>query len=69
MDYFISRDPLTNNVLSVVLKVNGLFHFIPIDVNNIDYQKYLEWCDDGNVASSWSAYEHNLPVVTPNGVE
>lgn len=66
MSYYISHHPLTNEELSVVLKHDGLFTFIPFDINNTDYQKYLSWVEEGNTAPIWIPAEHDLPIVTPD---
>jgi len=66
MNYYISHHPLTNEPISIVLKHDGLFSFIPLDTTNIDYQNYLSWVEAGNTAPLWTPAEHDLPMVTPD---
>jgi len=68
MSYFISYDSLTREPVSIVWKHDGLFSFIPFDINNIDYQKYVAWVGEGNTAPVWEPSEHDLPIVTPNTI-
>lgn len=41
---------------STVLRVAEMA-FIPFDPDNTDYQTYLAWVEDGNVAEPWVAPE------------
>ena len=43
-------DPLVAGV--VLLRSDGLW--IPTDLANRDYQEYLEWVEEGNVAEEWN---------------
>jgi hypothetical protein len=31
----------------------GITHIIPTDLANPDYQRYLDWVAEGNVAQEW----------------
>ena len=44
---------------SVIRREDGLW--IPMDINNVNYRKYLEWVEEGNVAEEWN------PEVNNNG--
>ena len=41
---------------STILRVAGMA-FIPLDPDNVDYQTYLAWVEDGNVAEPWEPSE------------
>lgn len=66
-NYYISHNSITNEPTSIVLNNDGVFSFIPFDDNNIDYQQYLSWVEEGNTAPVWIPIEHDLPIVTPDG--
>jgi hypothetical protein len=68
LSYYEAYDQLTNEVVAIVWKHDGLFSFIPLDESNLDFQNYLLWMEQGNNAGVWNPTEHNLPVVTPDGV-
>ena len=46
--YKLIKNPLTNQVNQVQRLSDGAF--IPFDPANTDYQAYLLWCSEGNVA-------------------
>jgi hypothetical protein len=40
--------------LTVYFERNGLLHCAPSDPQNTDYQAYLAWVAEGNVAEEWN---------------
>ncbi len=50
--YKFTKNTITNQDEAVKITVNGVESFIPLDNDNTDYQKYLEWVADGNTAEA-----------------
>jgi hypothetical protein len=48
--YKVFTDKLTNQETAIV-KDNGFW--VPMDEGNSDYQEYLKWVEQGNVAEPW----------------
>ena len=50
MSYKLVNDNITNELIGVTFTDtdNNKIKMIPKDENNIDYQKYLEWVEQGN---------------------
>ena len=46
---------LTANENTIIRDEDGAF--IPNDPDNVDYQKYLAWCDDGNEPTPYTPSE------------
>lgn len=49
--YQLVIDPTNNKTMSICLDNN---YFIPIDESNVEYQKYLVWVAEGNIAEEWN---------------
>ena len=49
--YQIVIDPTNNKTMSICFDNNS---FIPIDESNAEYQKYLAWVAEGNIAEEWN---------------
>jgi hypothetical protein len=64
--YYEAHHPITNEVISIVWKHDGLFSFIPLDEGNTDFQNYLFWLNNNDV-TRWNPAEHDLPIATPDG--
>ena len=47
-----TKNSITNQNEAVKLTVNSIESFIPFDTDNIDYQEYLKWVDEGNTAEA-----------------
>ena len=41
--------------------------FIPFDPNNVDYQAYLAWLDEGNEPTPYAPPAVTLPAEADNG--
>ena len=40
----LGKNPITDEVVSVTLiDQDGISYGVPVDLANVDYQKYLEW--------------------------
>ena len=48
MTYTLTAHPNT-----IVRDEDGVQSFIPTDPDNIDYQMYLAWCEEGNTAKAY----------------
>ena len=45
----LGKNPITDEVVSVTLiDQDGISYGVPVDLANVDYQKYLEWLKEGN---------------------
>ena len=53
MNYFVSNSDL-GQVIVLKTEDNRLF-FIPTDVANADYQRYLAWLAEDNTPEEWDA--------------
>lgn len=49
--YLIVFDKLTNEIASILRTEDNAG--IPIDENNVDYQAYLKWVENGNTPGVW----------------
>ena len=56
MPYTLTRDPST-----VVRNEDGAF--IPFDPDNLDYQAYLAWLDEGNEPTPYTPPATTLPEI------
>ena len=45
--YKFAKD-LDGNNSNVLIEKNSITNYIPLDPANTDYQKYLEWVEEGN---------------------
>ena len=56
MKYVIrnAEPPALKNAFIMRYDENGLISSIPIREENADYQAYLAWVEDGNVATEWT---------------
>ena len=53
--YLLVRSILDNQLVSVTRQnEDGSTSYIPMDEQNSDYQQYLAWVAEGNVAEEWS---------------
>jgi len=50
--YQIVKSTLTNEVTCIARMED--YAYIPLDEANSDYQQYLAWVDQGNVAEEWN---------------
>jgi len=50
--YKLQKDPIKNEIASVVKLQDGILFYIPFDEANNDYQEYLEWVAQGNTAEA-----------------
>lgn len=50
--YYLISDLITGNPAIAILRISDSA-FIPPDPDNTDYQAYLAWCEDGNVAAPY----------------
>jgi hypothetical protein len=63
--FYFCNDEITKEIKSIVeVRDNGEHWFIPLDENNSDYQRYLEWAGAGNEATE---YVCPFPPATPLG--
>ena len=53
MIYYTYTDALKNTSI-ICLDQNGVKSFIPLDLENMDYQAYLAWVAEGNTATEWT---------------
>lgn len=44
----------TYNTIVLLFNDDGSTSSIPTDLANTDYQAYLAWVEDGNVATEWT---------------
>ena len=49
MAYILTSDPNT-----ILRDEDGMQSFIPTDPDNVDYQDYLAWLDEGNTAKAYT---------------
>ena len=63
MKYFIrnAEPPALKNAFIMRFDDDGLVSSIPMKEENTDYQAYLAWVEDGNVATEWT------PDLADNG--
>jgi hypothetical protein len=54
---------LTEHLNTIVRDEDGAF--IPFDPDNIDYQEYLAWLDEGNEPTPYTPPASTLPEVVP----
>lgn len=52
MKYYIPNDIYGNPIENMILRFPD-YAWIPFDQANIDYQKYLEWINEGNTPEPW----------------
>jgi hypothetical protein len=64
--FYQLQHPLTDEVISIVMKKDDQLFFIPLDENNSDYERFLLWLLAGNTAPAWIPEEHDLLIVTPD---
>lgn len=38
---------------TIILNKNNIIYSIPEDLKNIDYQNYLKWVEEGNIAEEY----------------
>lgn len=38
----------------IIRDEDGVQSFIPADPDNVDYQAYLAWCEEGNTAKAYT---------------
>jgi|TARA_R100000030_G_C3201558_1_gene111037 hypothetical protein len=48
MNYQLCNDLISGNLVCVLKRESGRLLSIPIDPDNSDYQRYLEWVAEGN---------------------
>ena len=53
IQYKVGTSPI-DDVEFIAKIVDGVISFVPIDPANRDYQEYLEWVEEGNVAEEWA---------------
>lgn len=58
--YFISTSILDSSQM-IVRPVGEVTMWIPMNTENVDYQAYLAWLEEGNVPEEWN------PEVNSNG--
>lgn len=58
--YFISTSILDSSQM-IVRPVGEATLWIPMNTENVDYQAYLAWLEEGNVPEEWN------PEVNSNG--
>lgn len=51
--YKVGTSPVDNTEFIAKI-VDGVVSFIPTDPANTDYQQYLAWVEEGNVAEEWT---------------
>jgi hypothetical protein len=54
MTYTQVWDPMRNQVHDGMIQRNEDGAFIPFDPDNVDYQKYLAWLDEGNTPTPYT---------------
>jgi hypothetical protein len=64
--FYFCNDSLTGNRACVVEIREDAHWFIPLDTDNTDYQRYLEWESEGNEPEDYATVI--LPVATPEGM-
>ena len=53
MNYKLIKDSITNEISTIKLSnSDGTNSFIPFDEENTDYQEYLAWVAEGNIAEA-----------------
>jgi len=52
MTYKLYNDTEFGNLSGVIQTLGSVKKFIPINEENADYQKYLEWVAEGNTAEA-----------------
>ena len=50
--YKFTKNSITNETESVKITIKGVESFIPVDNDNINYQEYLKWVEEGNTAET-----------------
>jgi hypothetical protein len=55
IQYFIHNNTLNEKPIKNIVRVmDEIISFIPISETNTDYQAYLAWVAEGNVAEEWN---------------
>ena len=50
--YKFTKNSITDETESVKITIEGVESFIPVDNDNINYQEYLKWVEEGNTADT-----------------
>ena len=50
--YKLTKNSITDETESVKITIKGVESFIPVDNDNINYQEYLKWVEEGNTAEA-----------------
>ena len=50
--YKLTKNSITDETESVKITIEGVESFIPVDNDNINYQEYLKWVEEGNTADT-----------------
>jgi hypothetical protein len=50
--YKITYYPQTTDILNIIRLFD--YALIPTNEKNVDYQEYLKWVEEGNVAEEWN---------------
>lgn len=53
--YYTYQSSHPNSEGMIVVQNENSTTFIPMNENNTDYKKYLEWVAEGNEAEEWTA--------------
>jgi hypothetical protein len=58
-------DPMTDTLNEAIIQRDEDGAFIPFDPDNVDYQDYLAWLDEGNEPTPYTPAATTLPETPP----